>query len=147
MDGGCGCGQVRYRISAPQTPVVYACHCTDCQTQSGSAFALQMPIFEAMLSVTGEVISGERTQPSGAIGTIFACSKCLVRLYSKNSTRPGMVTVRVGTLDASKDVVPKFHLWTGSRQSWVAIPEDAISMEEQPRAVAEWMQLLTPEVS
>lgn len=146
MDGGCGCGQVRYTISAPQLPVVYACHCTDCQTQSGSAFALQMPVFEAMLTVTGELICGERTQPSGAIGTIFACSKCLVRLYSKNSTRPGMVTIRAGTLDASKDVVPKFHLWTRSRQSWVSIPEGVISMEEQPRAVAEWMQLLTPEV-
>ena len=146
MDGRCGCGHVRYTINAPQMPVVYACHCTDCQTQSGSAFALQMPVFEAMLTVTGELISGERTQPSGAIGTIFACSKCLVRLYSKNSTRPGMVTIRVGTLDASKDVVPKFHLWTRSRQSWVSIPEGVISMEEQPRAVAEWMQLLTPEV-
>jgi hypothetical protein len=147
MDGGCGCGQVRYSINAPQMPVVYACHCTDCQTQSGSAFALQMPVFEAMLTVTGELISGERTQPSGAIGTIFACSKCLVRLYSKNSIRPGMVTVRAGTLGASKDVVPKFHLWTGSRQSWATIPEGAISMEEQPRALSEWTQLLTPEVS
>jgi hypothetical protein len=146
MEGGCGCGQVRYTMNAPQLPVVYACHCTDCQTQSGSAFALQMPVFEAMLTVTGELISGERTQPSGAMGTIFACSKCLVQLYSKNSTRPGMVTIRVGTLDASKDVVPKFHLWNRSRQTWVSIPEGAISMEEQPRAIAEWMQLLTPEV-
>jgi hypothetical protein len=143
MDGGCGCGQVRYTINAPQIPVVYACHCTDCQTQSGSAFALQMPVFEAMLAVTGELISGERTQPSGAIGTIFACAKCLIRIYSKNSTRPGMVTIRAGTLDDSKQVVPKFHLWTNSKQYWIVIPESAVALEEQPASTEEWMRLLS----
>ncbi len=144
MDGGCGCGQVKYTITAPQLPVVYACHCTDCQTQSGSAFALQMPVFDAMLSVTGDMVSGERTQPSGAIGTIFACTQCLVRVYSKNSTRPGMVTVKAGTLDDSKGVVPKFHLWTSSKQPWVTVPEDAGALDEQPDSTAEWMQLLSP---
>ena len=143
MDGRCGCGQVRYTIAAPRLPVVYACHCTDCQTHSGSAFALQMPLYEAMLAVTGELISGERTQPSGAIGTIFACRKCLVRIYSKNSTRPGMVTIRAGTLDDSKQVVPKFHLWTSSKQSWVVISESAVALEEQPASTEEWMQLLS----
>ena len=147
MEGGCGCGQVRYTINAPQIPVVYACHCTDCQTQSGSAFALQMPMFESMLLLSGDFISGEFTLPSGAISTVFSCPKCLMRIYTRNGNRPGMVTVRAGTLHDSKNVVPKFHLWVGSRQSWVAIPEGAISMEEQPRAVAEWMRLLTPEAS
>ncbi len=144
MDGGCGCGQVRYTINAQQLPVVYACHCTDCQTQSGSAFALQMPVFEAMLSVTGDMISGARTQPSGAIGTIFACKKCLVRVYSKNSTRPGMATIRAGTLDDSKQVVPKFHLWTSSKLPWVALPDDMLEWEQQPASLTEWMQLLSP---
>jgi hypothetical protein len=142
MDGGCGCGQVRYTINASQMPAVYACHCTDCQTQSGSAFALQMPVFEAMLSVTGELISGERTQPSGAIGTIFACPKCLVRLYSKNSTRTGMATVRAGTLDDSNQVIPKFHLWISSKQPWLTLPDDVVALQEQPVSTEEWMKLL-----
>lgn len=143
MDGGCGCGQVRFTINAPQTPVVYACHCTDCQTQSGSAFALQMPVFEAMLSVTGELISGERTQPSGAIGKIFACSKCLVRIYSKNSTRAGMATIKAGTLDDGQQIVPKFHLWTRSKQAWITLQEDAVTLNEQPASTEEWMRLLS----
>jgi hypothetical protein len=144
MDGGCGCGQVRYTIAASRLPVVYACHCTECQTQSGSAFALQMPVFEAMLSVTGELVSGARTQPSGAVGTIFSCPKCLVRIYSKNNTRPGLVTVRAGTLNDSQAIVPKFHLWTGSKQPWIDIPEGAITYETQIESPEEWMQLLMP---
>ena len=143
MDGGCGCEQVRYHINTPRPPVVYACHCTECQTQSGSAFALQMPVFEGLLSVIGELVSGERTQPSGAIGTIFSCSECLVRIYSKNNTRPGMVTVRAGTLDNSKHIVPKFHLWTLSKQAWVTIPDDTIVLAEQPASPADWMSLIS----
>ena len=143
MDGGCGCGQVRYQINASQLSVVYACHCTDCQTQSGNAFALQMPIFEAVLSVTGELISGERTQPSGAVGTIFACARCLVRIYSKNSMRPGMLTIPAGTLDDSKQVVPKFHLWVSSKQPWINVPEDIVALDEQPASTEEWMRLLS----
>jgi hypothetical protein len=142
MDGGCGCGQVRYTINAPQMPAVYACHCTDCQTQSGSAFALQMPVFEAMLSVSGETVSGERTQPSGAIGTVFACPKCLVRLYSKNSTRPGMATIRAGTLDDSNHITPKFHLWISSKQPWLALPDGDVTFQQQPTSTEEWMRLL-----
>jgi hypothetical protein len=142
--GGCLCGAVRYEIAAPERPVIYACHCTACQTQSGSAFALQMPVFEAMLSVTGATVSGARTQPSGAVGTIFSCAKCLVRLYSTNSTRPGMIVVRAGTLDDSAHITPKFHLWVSSKQSWVAIPDGAIAYDTQIETTDEWMALLAP---
>lgn len=144
MDGGCGCGRVRYSISSPQMPVIYACHCTDCQTQSGSAFALQMPIPESLLTLTGELVSGERTQPSGAIGTIYSCAHCLTRLYSENSMRPGVLVVRAGTLDASNQVVPKFHLWTQSKLNWVVIPANSIALEQQPASLVEWIALLSP---
>lgn len=39
MDGGCACGLIRYRIS--QAPIiVHCCHCTSCQRETGTAFAL-----------------------------------------------------------------------------------------------------------
>jgi hypothetical protein len=39
--GGCSCRALRYRITAkPQ--LLIACHCTDCQTQSGALFALPL---------------------------------------------------------------------------------------------------------
>ena len=40
--GGCLCGAIRYLFSGdPLT--LYACHCTDCQVSTGSAFVLSMP--------------------------------------------------------------------------------------------------------
>ena len=39
LKGGCVCAAIRYEIA--QVPLrVYACHCTDCQRFTGSAFAI-----------------------------------------------------------------------------------------------------------
>jgi hypothetical protein len=43
LTGGCSCGAIRYEIAAFPL-LLYACNCTDCQTASGSAFALSMPV-------------------------------------------------------------------------------------------------------
>ena len=43
MDGGCLCGDVRYRVSA-KPMFVHCCHCLDCQRLSGSAFAINVMV-------------------------------------------------------------------------------------------------------
>ena len=53
--GRCFCGSAKYRV-AEEPLVVYACHCTDCQKRSGSAFGLSMWVHLAAISLTkGEV--------------------------------------------------------------------------------------------
>ena len=141
IEGGCICGAVRYHIEE-ETPPCYACHCTDCQSQSGSGWALQMPVPAAKFHVDGPLTSGERTLPSGAVGTVHCCALCLVRLYSTNSARPGIVIVRAGTLDDRASLVPAAHMWTRSKQSWIAIPADARSFDTNPDSEAEWRDIL-----
>ncbi len=42
IDGGCRCGYIRYEADIdPETVAI--CHCTDCQTLSGSAFRTVVP--------------------------------------------------------------------------------------------------------
>ena len=43
MTGGCQCGAIRYEITSFPL-LLYTCNCTDCQRQTGSAFALNMPV-------------------------------------------------------------------------------------------------------
>ena len=53
LTGGCQCGSVRYQITANPF-AVYVCHCTECQRQSGSAFALSLAVArEALVVVEG----------------------------------------------------------------------------------------------
>jgi hypothetical protein len=49
--GSCFCGAARYEIDrAPM--FVHCCHCTDCQTQTGSAFAINALIEASAVKLT-----------------------------------------------------------------------------------------------
>ncbi len=142
LAGGCLCGAVRY-VAQPRIAFKsYACHCTDCQTRSGSAFAIQLPVIADDLTITGDMIVGHHVQPSGAVAQIFACRTCLTRIHVTNDQRPGIVTLRAGTLDDSPTLVPGFHVWVTSKQAWVVIPDDVPSLAAQPADAAEWQKLL-----
>ena len=54
VDGGCHCGHIRYEAEVDPDKVVI-CHCTDCQTLSGSAFRTVVPTNEG----TFKLLSGE----------------------------------------------------------------------------------------
>ena len=43
IDGACSCGSIRIEGEA-DPEAVSVCHCTDCQTASGSAFRVSVPV-------------------------------------------------------------------------------------------------------
>ena len=51
FEGGCTCGAVRYRAEA-RPMFVHCCHCTWCQRETGSAFAINALIEAHHVSVT-----------------------------------------------------------------------------------------------
>ncbi|MFN2258563.1 MAG: GFA family protein, partial [Parasphingopyxis sp.] len=141
IEGGCYCGAVRYRIEE-EDPPCYACFCTDCQTRSGSTFALTLPVWRSKFVVEGECVTGARTLATGAEMTIHCCAECLTGLYSENDQLPDLAIVRAGTLDDGSGLVPAAFMWTRSKQAWIALPENARSYETQPDHPAEWMDFL-----
>lgn len=144
LAGGCLCGVVRYSLRAGFRMRPYACHCTDCQTRTGSAFSEHMLVMLSDLDVTGDLDCGEFVQPSGARSRIFGCAVCKARVYATNDQREGMATLRCGTLDASASLIPAAHIWISSKQAWIGLPDDAVTMDEQPRTSEEWMALVGP---
>src|SRR5581483_10745262 len=97
ITGGCRCGSVRYVLNLDTPPTVYACHCTDCQTWSGSAFAENFLIPREALEVNGALVSWEYTSPSGSPGVQQYCGSCHTRIFNTNARAPGMVVMRAGT--------------------------------------------------
>ena len=66
MTGGCSCGAIRYQIASFPL-LLYTCNCTDCQTRSGSAFALNMPVRARDFHVRkGRPKAWRYTSPKGA---------------------------------------------------------------------------------
>lgn len=51
LTGGCQCGKIRYQITE-QPSLVYACHCTDCQHITSSAFSLGVALPEGTFHLT-----------------------------------------------------------------------------------------------
>jgi len=52
--GGCQCDAVRYELTGiPER--LYACHCRECQRQSGSAFGMTILVKENGLKVSGKL--------------------------------------------------------------------------------------------
>lgn len=144
LTGGCLCGAVRYILRSGFRFRPYACHCTDCQTRTGSAFSEHMLVMRSDLEIEGELDSGSYRQPSGADSSLWGCAICKVRIFAENSTRPGFASLRCGTLDRSAEVVLAAHLWVGSKQPWVTLPDGVPTVMEQPRSQAEWMALVGP---
>jgi hypothetical protein len=132
MTGGCPCGAIRYQIASFPL-LVYTCNCTNCQTASGSAFALNMPVLAKDFHILqGEPKGWHHLSPKGVPVTSRFCGDCGGRLYGERAKRPEIVNVRAGTLDDTSWMVPAAHLFVRSAQAWVQPAVDADCYETQP---------------
>jgi hypothetical protein len=133
QSGGCQCGAVRYEITGPPV-TVYACHCTECQRQSGSAFAMAAVIPKESFRITqgSPAMFARQTGPAKTMECWF-CAACGTRLYHVpgGASYPNR-NVKPGTLDDTSWLAPAIHFWTRSAQQWVVISEDVTSFETQP---------------
>src|SRR5262245_12201022 len=130
--GRCVCGAVRYRLIA-EPLTVYACHCTDCQALSGSAFRLSMPVRRDTLEVVAGIPEELEYSPLGASTKRGRrCGTCSTWLWGEPVRLPQVVVLRPSTLDDRSWFDPVAHIWVRSAQPWVRIPEGTLVFEGQP---------------
>ena len=138
LEGGCACGEVRYRLASPPM-FVHCCHCLDCQRQTGSAFVLNAIIETdrvALLSGAPEPV--RVPTDSGRPHDIYRCPACKTALWSDYGRRGVMVFLRVTTLDEGHDIAPDVHIFTRSKLPWLILPPGARSFAEYYDMQAEW---------
>jgi hypothetical protein len=128
--GGCQCGSVRYVLTAEPIRLA-ACHCTECQCQSGSAFGMSMPVTKDSLSVTGSTKQFTRIADSGGEVTGVFCPDCGVRIYHVLKSAPDVLSLKPGTLDDTRWLRPSSFIWMKSAQGWVPIPDGVNAFEGQ----------------
>jgi hypothetical protein len=120
LQGGCQCGGVRYRLECEPRRLA-ACHCLDCQRQSGSAFGLSLDVPpDGFRLLSGELQTFEVMCDSGRPKECAFCRRCGTRIYHRGES--GM-SVKAGTLDDTSKLRPEAHYWTKRKQPWVQIPE------------------------
>lgn len=130
LEGGCGCGGVRYRVMG-EPIFVNNCHCTQCQQQTGSTSVVNA-FFEAeridMLS--GELSENTVIAGSGGPHVIVRCAACGSALWSHypRMGRNGL-GLRVGTLDDPGSVTPDAVIYVSEKMPWVTLPEGIPAFE------------------
>ena len=115
-EGGCRCGRVRVRVTAPPL-VTMACHCTGCQRMSASAFSLTVTIPSAGFAVTeGEPVIG------GLHGEAhhFFCGWCMSWMFTRIEGFDDFVNLRAPVLDDATWVVPFVETYTSEKFPWAA---------------------------
>ena len=131
FEGKCTCGFVRYRM-ASRPLFVNCCHCTWCQRETGSAFAINAMIEADRVEViAGEPVRIDTPSNSGKGQKITRCPKCHVALWSNYAGAGDAVRfVRVGTLEEPGRMPPDIHIFTSTKQPWVVLPPGTPAMEE-----------------
>jgi hypothetical protein len=121
IDGSCHCGFITIQGEADPDKT-QICHCTDCQTGTGSAFRVSIPVSGTTLKMTGQPsFYLKTTAESGRPRVQAFCPKCGSPIYS---TTPGdgvqpSYTVRVGILRQRDQLFPRRQNWFRSARSWV----------------------------
>lgn len=138
FEGGCSCRAVRYRL-ASRPLFVNCCHCRWCQRESGAAFALNAMIESDRVGLlAGPVDLVDTPSASGKGQRIARCPTCRVALWSHYGGRMQLSFMRVGTLDDPDVFPPDVHIFTGTKQPWVRLPEAVPVMKEYYDAAALW---------
>ena len=115
--GGCACGAVRFKITAPFLGVG-VCHCTDCQKASGGApNYLGLAPSSAFAVTKGEARAFRRKGDSGSEVVRAFCSECGTPLWSVPANEP-FIPVKLGALDDTSDLMPNLHLYVASAPKW-----------------------------
>ena len=133
VDGGCACGAIKVEAEAdPEKTQV--CHCTDCQTATGTAFRVSVAVPGATLKLTGTpAIYVKTTADSGKPRVQAFCGTCGSPIYS---TTPGdgvqpSYTLRVGILRQRDQFAPHKQIWWRSARDWVTQLDGVPRFEKQ----------------
>jgi hypothetical protein len=119
IDGSCHCGYITYEADIDPSRVGL-CHCTDCQTLTGSAFTTFVPApREAFRLLGGQPKIYVKTAESGGRRAQAFCPECGSRLYACAEVDPPVFNLRVGTVRQRRELPPRIQLWCRSALQWV----------------------------
>ena len=138
LQGGCTCGEVRYEM-ATKPLFVNCCHCTWCQRETGTAFALNAMIeadLVRLLKGAPEVVNTPSNSGKGQL--ISRCPTCRVAVWSNYGGNEAVRFVRVGTLDNAGLVPPDIHIFTSTKLPWVVLGDGKPVMTEYYAASKYW---------
>ena len=132
IDGACHCGAIAFEADVDPGKVG-VCHCTDCQTLTGTAFSMFVPVpKESFRLLSGKPKVYVKTAESGNRRAQAFCPECGTRLYAAAVENPPIFNLRVGTIRQRAELPPRIQFWCRSALPWAMELESVEKLETQP---------------
>jgi hypothetical protein len=129
ITGACHCGAISYEAEIdPAT--ISVCHCTDCQTFSGSAFRTSVPAKRQDFKLTGKPKVYVKTAESGNKRAQAFCAECGTHIYATSVEDQKIFGLRTGTSHQRAQLIPVRQIWCQSAQAWTM---DLEALPQSPR--------------
>jgi hypothetical protein len=131
IDGRCHCGAITFEAEVdPETTGI--CHCSDCQTLTGTAFRVTVRAPAEHLVLRGKPTIYVKTADSGRKRAHAFCPTCGSPIYATSAEDPTVYSLRLGTIRQRKDFAPRRMIWCGSALPW-STDLGALGVEEHDR--------------
>lgn len=114
LNGGCLCGDVRYRIDGE--PIrVGVCHCETCRRTSGAAFLFYAIYPREQVAF----LSGETKHFQAPSILRHFCPECGAGVFLEKEVGAPAIVIYAGSLDDPGGLAPEYELWTDRRAPWL----------------------------
>ncbi|UFZ06065.1 GFA family protein [Bradyrhizobium ontarionense] len=119
IDGSCHCGRITYQAEVDPERVSI-CHCTDCQTLTGSPFRVTVICTADDVRLTaGSPRRYTKLGDNGRPRHQHFCSDCGTPLFSSGEGDGGDWGIRWGSIRQRDRLPPRRQIWCGSAVGWL----------------------------
>ncbi len=128
IEGGCLCGEVRYRILG-EPLISGTCQCGTCRKASSAAIVPWLHLDSTTFAFTsGQPVEFES---SPSVTRTF-CGRCGSPLTYWTTSYGKTIDVTTCSLDNPEAFPPLGHVWTSHRLSWLELADELPCFEEGP---------------
>jgi len=118
IDGHCHCGAITFEAEVDPNALTI-CHCTDCQTLTGSAFRVNIPAPAEHFVLRGTPKTYVKTAESGNKRLHAFCGNCGTPIYASAVDNPHVYALRAGTITQRAAFKPQRQGLRRSALNWV----------------------------
>lgn len=120
VTGRCHCGRISFTAEVDPDKAGI-CHCTDCQTLTGTAYRTVVPTVPDTFALTsGAPKLYIKTADSGTRRIQAFCPDCGTPIYAANADGPPNHSLRIGALTERAQLQPKRQIWCRSALPWAS---------------------------
>jgi len=120
IDGQCHCGRISFTATIDPARVSI-CHCTDCQTLTGSSFRITALTARDHIRLTGAAPKVYvKFGDSGGKRRQYFCSECGTPMFTSGDAETSEWGIRWGCIRQRADIKPARQIWRRSAVSWLS---------------------------